>query len=182
MMEKLVSTGTHPPDGSQSHGWAAESALSAPQAAGEHRGRAGAHTRARGAGQRRGRAAWSLRAAVRRWMWRRASLQPPPALRPIVSASLCPLAGGGSRWGRGEGREVESPPPSFQLWPIAAQLRWEPLLLAVSVQTMLRSGPAATLEETTAGFSLPAKVVASALLEGDKKQGSHKVGIREALV
>lgn len=83
----------------------------------------------------------------------------------------------GEGQGEGEGREVESPPPSFQLWPIAAQLRWEPLLLAVSVQTMLRSGPAATLEETTAGFSLPAKVVASAFLEADKNKAVTKWGL-----
>lgn len=79
--------------------------------------------------------------------------------------------------GRGTGWEEESPPPSLQLWPIAAQLRREPLLLAVSVQTMLRSGPTGTVVGTAAGFPLPRKVVASPFLEGDINKAVTKWGL-----
>lgn len=81
-------------------------------------------------------------------------LQTPPALRPIVSASLCPSGGEevGGRQQRG------GPAPSSLLCPITAQLRREPLLLAVSVQTMSPSGAVGNITKCLRGLLLLLRV------------------------
>lgn len=71
-------------------------------------------------------------------------LQPPPALRPIVSASLCP-PGGEEVGGR---QQQGGPAPSSLLCPITAQVRREPPLLAVSVQTMSPSGAVGNIRKS----------------------------------